>query len=131
MAPPKRKGGRPGSQTPSGRVTPKGTRPGDTPRRADPVADGDPEAVTRSSRTGGAAAAGHPGASTRYTPPTVKKADLPSPVWVPVLMWTLLGGGGLAILVNYTEFVWDQNGWVLLGGLAAILGGILTATQYR
>jgi hypothetical protein len=54
-----------------------------------------------------------------------------SPVWVPVLMFVLLGVGTLVILVNYTGALWETSNWYLLGGLAAILGGIITATQYH
>jgi hypothetical protein len=50
---------------------------------------------------------------------------------VPILMFTLLGVGTMLILVNYTGVVWDTSNWVLLGGLACILGGIITATQYH
>jgi hypothetical protein len=54
-----------------------------------------------------------------------------SPLWVPVVMFICLGVGTLVILVNYTGAVWDTSNWVLLGGLAAILAGIVTATQYH
>ena len=47
-------------------------------------------------------------------------------------MFTLLGAGLLMILLNYMDLVPGQtSGWYLLGGLALILGGIMTATQYR
>lgn len=68
-------------------------------------------------------------ASTRYTPPTSAKLHAPSPIWVPILMWALIGGGLLVILVNYV--VENPNPWMLLVGLGLILGGIMTATQYR
>lgn len=48
--------------------------------------------------------AGTPPATTRYTPPvpvTVKE----SPRWVPILMFVLLGLGGLVILFYYLGFV--------------------------
>jgi hypothetical protein len=121
MAPPKRKApGKPGSS--SGRVTPKGTRPGDVRGRVERVratdlGDQDPS-EPRHARE----------ASTRYTPPTPKHA-LESPRWVPILMWVLLGAGCLAIIVNYIGG--GISNWLLIGGLLSILGGILTATQYR
>ena len=46
-------------------------------------------------------------------------------------MFIFLGVGTLVILVNYTGAVWDTSNWVLLGGLGAILAGIVTATQYH
>ena len=88
-----------------GRTTPKGTT-ARSPRSADPTP------------------------SARYTPPIPRDVKV-SPMWVPILMFAFLGVGTLAILVNYTGVVWDTNNWVLLGGLAAILGGIVTATQYH
>ena len=55
----------------------------------------------------------------------------PSPMWVPVLMFSLLGGGMAVILLNYVGSIWDTNNGILLLGLGLILGGIITATQYR
>lgn len=85
----------------SGRVTPKGTQPGAT--------------------------------SSRYTPPAVKTGqELPSPPWVPVLMFGLLGLGLLVIVLSYADVLpGGASGWYLIGGLAAILGGIVTSTQLR
>jgi LPXTG-motif cell wall-anchored protein len=64
-----------------------------------------------------------------------------SPPWVPVLMFTLLGVGLVLIFLNYLGLLpalwWENTGdsdtsnWWLLIGLASILGGIVTATQYR
>lgn len=71
--------------------------------------------------------------SRRYTPPS--HVDMPSPWWVPAMMWTFIGAGGLAIILNYAEILPGTsngaNGWYLIGGLVAILAGIMTATQYR
>jgi len=66
----------------------------------------------------------------RYTAPIPKQVKV-SPMWVPILMFAFLGIGTLMILVNYTGAVWSTNNWVLLGGLALILAGIVTATQYH
>ncbi len=70
-----------------------------------------------------------------YTPDTVSHTgatDLPpSPIWVPVLMFGLLGLGVAVILLNYVGSIWDTSNPVLLLGLGMILGGIITATQYR
>jgi LPXTG-motif cell wall-anchored protein len=57
---------------------------------------------------------------------------------VPVLMFVLLGLGILIILLNYVGIVLaigplpdDTSNWYLLIGLVLILGGIITATQWR
>ena len=71
-----------------------------------------------------------PTPSARYTPPIPREVKV-SPMWVPVLMFVFLGVGTLVILVNYTGAVWNTSNWVLLGGLASILAGIVTATQYH
>ncbi len=55
----------------------------------------------------------------------------PSPTWVPILMFSLLGGGVAVILLNYVGSVWETTNGILLLGLGMILGGIVTATQYR
>jgi hypothetical protein len=116
MAPPKRKAG--------GRVTPKGTKPGQLPTATTPdagaVASGD-----------GVKRAAAP--SSRYTPPA-PKAYVESPRWVPIVMFTLLGLGMLVIILNYLGVLLPgagTNNWWLLAGLLGILGGIITATQYR
>ena len=83
------------------RVTPKGT----TPRPAD--------------------------SSGRYTPPIPRQVKV-SPMWVPVLMFTLLGLGLVVIFLNYLGVLPGGMSNAYLGlGLAAICGGIITATQYR
>jgi Cell division protein CrgA len=70
--------------------------------------------------------------SRRYTPPTSSSAQLPSPTWVPVLMFGFFGLGFLAIFLNYTETLpGAPSGWWLIGGLGGILAGIITATQLR
>jgi hypothetical protein len=69
--------------------------------------------------------------SSRYTPPTAKYADMPSPMWVPVLMFTLLIVGAFVIIANYARLFGDPSNVVLVAGLGCILGGIITATNYR
>ncbi|MGI8663851.1 MAG: cell division protein CrgA [Acidimicrobiales bacterium] len=71
-----------------------------------------------------------PEASSRYTPPIPPSVKV-SPIWVPILMFVLLGAGTLVILINYTDTLWGTSNWYLLGGLTSILGGIITATQYH
>jgi hypothetical protein len=80
---------------------------------------------------GGPQAAGRPAASTRYTPPVPQEFKV-SPRWVPVLMFALLGIGLLVIFLNYLGILpGGTKNTYLLVGLGAILGGIMTATQYR
>ncbi|MFN0091838.1 MAG: cell division protein CrgA [Acidimicrobiales bacterium] len=89
----------------SGRVTPKGTPPS-TERPVSP--------------------------NSRYTPPSGHQLNVPSPTWVPVLMFGLLGAGALAIVLNYLGVLPSApTTWYLVLGLGLILGGIITATQYR
>lgn len=66
----------------------------------------------------------------RYTPPIPHSVKV-SPMWVPVLMFALLGVGTLLILVNYSGVFWATSNWHLMIGLGLILGGIVTATQYH
>ena len=95
-----------------GRVTPKG---GLRPPK------------TKISRT-----AAQPNASSRYTPPSSHLDEMPSPMWVPVLMFTMFGLGMLVIFLNYVGLLpGATTNWYLLVGLGLILGGIITATQYR
>lgn len=104
MAPPKRKTG--------GRVTPKGTKPGE-------------HHLIHHRDTS------HPEASSRYTPP-VPNYMKESPRWVPILMFALLGIGVLVILLYYMGAVpGGRSNWYLFGGLGFVLGGLFTATQYR
>ena len=113
MAPPKRKAG--------GRVTPKGTRPGQLPTA--PVTSSGADLRPRRASE----------ASSRYTPPTHRQMDMPSKPWVPILMFTLLILGALVIIFNYLDVLLPGtvSNWYLLVGLGFILGGIITATQYR
>jgi hypothetical protein len=69
--------------------------------------------------------------STRYTPPTAKYAQGPSPWWVPALMFGLLIIGALVIILNYAGVFGDADNIRLVVGLGFILGGIITATQLR
>jgi predicted membrane channel-forming protein YqfA (hemolysin III family) len=52
--------------------------------------------------------------------------------WVPILMFALLGIGALVILLYYMGAVpGGRSNWYLFSGLALVLGGLFTATQYR
>jgi hypothetical protein len=67
----------------------------------------------------------------RYTPPPPKKAP-PSPLWVPVVMGTLLLTGLVVVVLNYLEGLpGDGENRYLLLGLGEITGGFLLATIYR
>jgi hypothetical protein len=99
-------------QVPGGRTTPKGTG-----------------SSGRTTPKGGSDR--NPGQSTRYTPPIPREVKV-SPTWVPVLMFTLLGIGLVVIFLNYLGVLPGGMSNAYLGvGLAAICGGIITATQYR
>jgi hypothetical protein len=51
---------------------------------------------------------------------------------VPILMFTLLIVGALVLVLNYlTLLPGATSNWYLPVGLGLILGGIITATQYR
>ena len=81
---------------------------------------------------GGTTPAGpRPDASSRYTPPVPREYKV-SPWYIPVLMFALLGLGLVVIFLNYLGVLpgGTKNSYLLVG-LASILGGIMTATQYR
>lgn len=91
------------------------------------VSGGRPDPKAASSRT----TARTDSDSSRYTPP-VAKVHKVSPRWVPVLMFTLLGVGALVIFLNYLGLLpGATSNWYLVAGLGAILGGIITATNYH
>jgi Cell division protein CrgA len=98
------------SRRTGGRVTPKG---GPTRKSSDTSHEG-------------------PAASTRYTPRS-GTTHAPSPVWVPIVMLVLFLVGLLVIFLHYVDLILPgaASNWWLLGGLGFILGGIITATQYR
>lgn len=70
-------------------------------------------------------------ASGRYTPPIPREQKV-SPLWVPVVMFTLLGLGVVVIVLNYVGLLPGDtsNGYLLLG-LGLITGGFITATNYH
>ncbi len=108
MAPPKRKT--------SGRVTPKGTKPGQVTTNVGSMAK---EAAHHDSSVT---------ASSRYTPPTPKEF-YESPKWIPILMGVLLVLGLLAILSRYV--IWDDTNLPVLIGLGFMLAGLWTATKWH
>ena len=113
MAPPKRKTG-------SGRVTPKGTKPGSAPAAA-PKAHKHHDDDHRVE------------ASSRYTP-KVPQYEKESPRWWPVMMMSFFVIGGILILIKYLGWVpGGQNGsqWWIVGGLVSVLAGLFSATKWR
>jgi len=72
-----------------------------------------------------------PQQSGRYTPPVPREVKV-SPMWVPILMFGLLGAGLVIIFLNYLGLLPGGVSNAYLGlGLGAICAGIITATQYR
>jgi len=73
-----------------------------------------------------------PSPSTRYTPP-VPNAVKESPPWLPFVMFGLFAIGMIVIFLHYVDLFLPgaSSNWWLFAGLAAILGGIITATQYH
>lgn len=123
MAPPKRKTG-------GGRVTPKGTQPGDRAGGAGSTGSSNDSTVTSSrgsasQRTG---SKGQVAASSRYTPKAQRRQLIP-PNMVPILMVALLIIGGLVIMAGYLAF--DASRWATGVGLICILGGLWFATKWE
>lgn len=109
MAPPKRKTG-------GGRVTPKGTQPGN---RAP---------STKSADSSDDAPRAEVAASSRYTPKSERRQLIP-PTWIPIIMCALLIGGGLSIMARY--LIWSSSNIPTLVGLVMILGGLYAATKWE
>jgi hypothetical protein len=108
VAPPKRKT--------SGRVTPKGTRPG--------------QATTGSATTATAATESHAQvhSSSRYTPPIPQSAK-ESPRWVPILMIALIVAAVIVIMLRY--LVWTDTNTPVIVGLGLLLAGLFVATKWH
>jgi hypothetical protein len=67
----------------------------------------------------------------RYTPPIPREVKV-SPMWVPVLMFVLLGLGMIIIVINYLGVLpGGADNKYLLVGLVLITAGFITATRYR
>lgn len=67
----------------------------------------------------------------RYTPPAPKKKAA-SPLWVPALMFALLGVGLSVIILNYLGLLpGDQQNSYLFLGLIEITAGFVVATFWR
>lgn len=74
-------------------------------------------------------------AARRYTPPPPESRRPPPRRWVPFAMFGLWALGLVLIVTNYMGVLPGSadggNGWYLIAGLVAILGGIVAATQHR
>jgi hypothetical protein len=70
--------------------------------------------------------------SGRYTPP-IPSHYRESGRAVPIIMFTFFAVGMLVIFLHYVDLILPGAGsnWWLMVGLVSILGGIITATQYR
>lgn len=109
----------------SRRVTPKG---GPAAAKAAKTTAEDPPASTSKARDAKKTA------SVTKAPvatPQQVYAKGPSPWWVPAIMFGLLILGALIIMSNYMGVFGDASNVRLVIGLGFILGGIVTATQYR
>jgi hypothetical protein len=70
-------------------------------------------------------------ASSRYTPPIPRSVKV-SPKWMGPLILAVLVAGALMIVLNYFNVLpASPTNWYLLGGIAFIAVGFITATQYR
>jgi hypothetical protein len=94
-----------------------------------------PGGATRKGRSTGRATtravAPSASASGRYTPPIPKSVKV-SPKWMGPLILAFLIGGALMIVLNYFNVMpGAPTNWYLLGGIALIATGFITATQYH
>ncbi len=82
-------------------------------------------------RTPGAARGGR--TTKRRPPPAAKKAKPgPSKLWVPVLMFALLGCGIFVIVANYFGLlIGGENNAFLLIGIGEVTAGFIVATMLR
>ena len=109
VAPPKRKT--------SGRVTPKGTRPGQASTGT---------AATTATDASESHAPVH--SSSRYTPPIPQSAK-ESPRWVPILMIALIAAAVVVIMLRY--LVWTDTNTPVIVGLGLLLAGLFVATKWH
>jgi hypothetical protein len=103
MTPPEAGPKRGAASKASGRVTPKGT--GRVTPKAAP-------------------------SSGRYTPPIPRQQKV-SPPWYPYMLLAFFAIGLAVIVVNYAQIFWTATNWALVGGIGALLVGVVMATRYR
>ncbi|MYG94867.1 MAG: cell division protein CrgA [Acidimicrobiia bacterium] len=64
------------------------------------------------------------------TPRVSMSSEKISPIWVPVLMFTLLALGAIVIILNYVALLpGDTSNWYLMAGLGLLLASMIVATQ--
>ena len=69
--------------------------------------------------------------SSRYTPP-IPRSVKTSPKWMgPVILALLILGAAMIVLNYFDVLPSSPTNWYLLGGIALIATGFITATQYR
>lgn len=68
--------------------------------------------------------------SGRYTPP-VPRSQKESPPWYPWVLLSFFVLGLAVIVVNYAQIFWTATNWALVGGIGALLVGVVMATRYR
>jgi hypothetical protein len=67
----------------------------------------------------------------RYTPPIPRQVRQ-SPKWFPYTILGLMGLGVLAIVLDYIDILpGGTNTWYLIGGIVAIVSGLIMATFYH
>jgi len=98
----------------TGRVTPKGTKPGQVTAMAREAAHHDSSI----------------GKSSRYTPPTPKEY-YESPRWIPILMMVFIALGVLAIISRYLVSSFQNTNTPVMFGLLFMLAGLFTATKWK
>ena len=70
--------------------------------------------------------------TTRRPPPQKRKTPPPSKLWVPALMFSLLGIGVVLIVTNYFGMLpGGANNKFLLIGIIEVTGGFIVATMLR
>jgi hypothetical protein len=70
-------------------------------------------------------------ANARYTPPIPRSRKV-SPRWMAMLIVLAFVVGALVIILSYVEVLPDHgSGWYLAGGIVAMVGGLVLATQYH
>ena len=70
--------------------------------------------------------------TTRRPPPQKHKTPPPSKLWVPALMFSLLGIGVALIVTNYFGMLpGGANNKFLLIGIIEVTGGFIVATMLR